>query len=74
MHLWKKVYIKPFCKQYILDSYKLKEFVDDNFEFYENNRKFSKKVENTVGKGEIALYEQFLLFSQCFQKTCTVDT
>ena len=30
-------------------------------------------VENTVGKGEIARYEQFLLFPQCFQKTCTAD-
>ena len=36
--------------------------------------KFSKRVENTVGKGEIARYEQFLLFPQCFQKTCTTDT
>ena len=26
----------------------------------------SKWVENTVGKGEIARYEQFLLFPQCF--------
>ena len=24
--------------------------------------------ENTVGKGETARYEQFLLFPQCFQK------
>ena len=31
---------------------------------------FSKRVENTVGKGEIARYEQFLLFPQCFQKAC----
>ena len=23
-----------------------------------------------MGKGEIARYEQFLLFSQCFQKAC----
>ena len=29
--------------------------------------------ENTVGKGEIARYEQFLLFPLCFQKTCTTD-
>ena len=28
----------------------------------------SKQVENTVGKGEIARYEQFLLFPQCFRK------
>ena len=34
---------------------------DDNFEFDENGRMFSKRVENTVGKGEIARYKQFLL-------------
>ena len=33
-----------------------------------------KQIENTVEKEEIALYEQFLLFPQCFQKTCTADT
>ena len=33
----------------------MKEFADDNFGFDENRRKFSKWVENTVGKGEIAL-------------------
>ena len=58
----------------ILDSSKLKEFTDDNFKFDENGRRFSKRVENTVGKGEIARYEQFLLFQQCFQKTYTADT
>ena len=47
-------------------------FADNNFKFDENGRKFSKWVENTVGKGEIARYEQFL-FLQCFQKTCTAD-
>ena len=30
-------------------------------------------VENIVGKGEIAPYEQFFLFPQCFQKLCVVD-
>ena len=33
-----------------------------------NGRKFPKRVENTVGKGEIARYKQFLLFPRCFQK------
>ena len=33
-----------------------------------------KRLENTVGKGEIAGYEQFLLFSKCFQKTPTANT
>ena len=51
-----------------LDSCKLKDFSDDNFKFDENGRKLSKPVESTVGKGEIARYEQFLLFPQCFQK------
>ena len=30
----------------------------------------SKRVENTMGKGEIARYEQFLLFPECFQEDC----
>ena len=37
-------------------------------------RKFLKLVEKAMGKGEIARYEQFLLFPQCFQKTSTADT
>ena len=59
-----------FPKQQILDSSTLKEFADDNFKFDEIGRKFVKRVENTVGKEEIASYEQFLYFPQCFQKTC----
>ena len=31
------------------------------------------KVESIVGKGEIARYEQFLLFPQCFQKLSNVN-
>ena len=46
----------------------MKEFADDNFKFDENGRKLSKREENTVGKGEIACYEQFLLFPQSFFK------
>ena len=46
----------------------MKEFADDNFNFDENDGKFPKWIENTVGKGEIARYEQFLPFPQYFQK------
>ena len=53
--------------------FQTKNFADDNFKFDDNSRKFSKWVENTVGKGEIAHYEQCLLCPQCFQKTCTAD-
>ena len=49
---------------------KLKEFADNSLKLDENGRKLSKRIENTVGKGEIAGYEQFLLFPQCFQKAC----
>ena len=34
---------------------------------------FSDWVGNIVGKEEIARYEQFLLFPQCFQKLFVVD-
>ena len=48
----------------------MKQSADDNLKFDENSRKFFKRIENTVGKGEIAHYEQFLLFPQRFQKAC----
>ena len=60
--------IIPFPKQQLLDSSKLKEFADENSNFDENGKKFLTRVENTTGKGEIARYEQFLLFPQCFQR------
>ena len=56
----------------MLDFSKLKAFADNRFKLYENGRKFSKLVENTVEKGENAHNEQFLLFPQHFQKACTV--
>ena len=68
------LHYKPFPKRQILGSLKLKEVADDNFKLNENGRNFSKWVENTVGKGEIAHYEEFLLFPQCFQKACAADT
>ena len=58
--------IKPFPNDNISNWSKMKEFADDNFIFDENGRKFSKRTENTVETGEIARYEQFLLFPQCF--------
>ena len=60
--------ILTLSKRQILDSSNLKEFADDNFKFDENGGKFSKGIENTMGKGEIAHYEQFFLFPQLFSK------
>ena len=65
--------ILPFPNPLILDFSKLKELAGDNFKFDINGRKFSKWVENFVGRGEIALNEQFLLSPQCFQNTWTAD-
>ena len=62
--------LSPLQDNKFLDRSKLKHSADDNFKFHENSRKLSKRVENTVGKGEIARYQQFLLFPQCFQKAC----
>ena len=47
---------------------------DDNFKGDENFGVLSKRVDNTLGKGKIARYEQFLLSPQCFQKTGNADT
>ena len=51
----------------MLDSSKLKGFAGDNFKFVGNGGKFSKRVENTAGKGEIAHYEQFFLYHSVFK-------
>ena len=66
--LWEKE------KLLVTSNFSLKELADDNFKLDENSRKFSKWAENTVGKGEIARYKQFLLLQWCFQKTCSADT
>ena len=53
---------------------KLKAFADDKLNVAKKMIYRFNWVENIVGKGEIARYEQFLLFPQCFQKTCSADT
>ena len=45
----------------------MQEFAEDNSKFDENGRKFSKQVENTMGKGDIACNEKFLLFPLFFK-------
>ena len=75
--LWewvKRVFLLTFPKRQILDTSKQIEFADDNLKLNEHGRKFSKRVENIVGKGEIARNELFLLFPQCFQKASTAHT
>ena len=49
--------IETVCRPQFLDLMKTAEISLNGFE-------------NTVGKGEIARYEEFLLYQQCFQKDC----
>ena len=66
----KKPVVKPFRKQQILDSSKLKEIADNNFKFNENGREFPKRIETLWEKQKLLVtscYEQFLLFPQYFQ-------
>ena len=58
------VQIQLFPTRQILDSCKLKECADANLRFDENGSKFSKNVENTVGKKKM----QLLVFPRCFQR------
>ena len=53
--------------------FQTESIVNDNIKFDENGGEFSKMVENTVEKGEIACYKQFLLLLQRFLKTCIAD-
>ena len=61
--------LSPQKNQQILDSSIPKESAEDNFKYAES----SPSGKKTLGKGETARYEQFLLFPQCFPKTCTAD-
>ena len=52
----------------IIDSSKLKEFAEDKFKCDENDGKFSKRVENTVGKGEMLVTSNFSFSYSVFKR------
>ena len=52
----------------ILDATKLKVFADDKLHFAKTTISLFDVIENSVGKGENAGYQYFLLFQQCFKK------
>ena len=58
----------PLTDDKILDQTKLKAFADDKLNVTKMIIFVFDRVENIVGKVEIAHYEQFLLFPQWFQK------
>ena len=60
--------IKLFSKRKILDFSKLKEFANDNSDLGKNDGKFSKQIENAMGK------EKLFLFPETLLKTYIADT
>ena len=52
----------------ILDMTKLKAFADDKLIIAEMTDFLFDRAENTVGKGENAGLQHFLIFPQCFLK------
>ena len=52
----------------ILDLTKFKAFADNKTILIKKLKFIWERVENTVGKGENAGYQHFLLLLQCFQK------
>ena len=57
-----------FINNKTLNQSKFKTFADDKIIMTQKLKFVLGKVENTVGKGENAGYQHFLLFPQCFQK------
>ena len=47
--------------------FQTERFCRQQFQIDENGRKLSRPVENTVGKGEIARYQQFLFSHSVFK-------
>ena len=70
LHSYLQNQLNPLQDDKILDQTKLKAFADDKCNVTKMIISVLNRVENIVGKGEIARYEQFLLFPQCFQKAC----
>ena len=64
------VNVLAFLQMTNFGLFQAKEFADNNFEFDENGRKISKRVENSVVKGEIAHYEHSdSVFKRLLQET-----
>ena len=63
-------YVNLLQDDKILDWSKLKQLHTTILNLMKIAESSLNRLENTVGKGEIAHYEQFLLLQQCFQKAC----
>ena len=60
--------VDPLSNDKFLDMPKLKVFADDILNVANMTISLYDRAENTLGKGENADYQHFLLFPQCFPK------
>ena len=66
-------FFNPLPDMPILGSCNSAANKDTMLEYEQMGIQLSDYVENIMGKGEIARYEQFLLFPLCFRKLSVVD-
>ena len=67
-------YFNPLSTDKFLDVTKLKAFAGDKLKFAKMTIFVFDRAENTVGKGENAGYQHFLLFPQCFPKPSSLGS
>ena len=64
----------PLPNAKILGMTKFKAFADDKLNIAKMTVFLIDRAENTVGKGENAGYQHFLLFPQCFPKLSSLES
>ena len=70
--MWKED--NPLPKDKIWDVTKSKAFADDKLNVDEMTISLFDREENSVGKGENAGYQHFLLFPRCFSKPTSLGS
>ena len=70
----KQLTLDPLPNDKFFDMTKLKAFADDKLKLAKMKIFLSDRAENTVGKGENAGYQHFLLFPQCFPKSYSLGS
>ena len=70
----KAFFLNPFPNNKILDVTKLKVFADGKLDIAKMTISLFDRIENTVGKGENAGNQHFLLFPQCFPKPSSLGS
>ena len=66
--IFSRTALNPFLNDKFINQSKQKELVDDNFEFDENGRWFSKRVEDNCGKRRNCSFRAISPFPAVFSK------